>query len=105
AQSHCGVDSTTPGFYLVRRRLEQSVPTGSHGTRFNWTVGPGLEPEAFPDTPAVRPVFAPGEALFFYYFNLHRTSWSTGMSGHRHDIECWFFAASLSPAQQIPMLL
>jgi len=105
ALSDCGGDSDTPGIDIVPKRLDHITPTGTHGARFDWTVGPALVPEMYADTPAVRPAFKAGDALFFDHMNLHRTAWSPTMRHNRYAIECWFFAAGMSPLQQIPMLL
>ncbi|HEY9037279.1 MAG TPA: phytanoyl-CoA dioxygenase family protein [Pseudomonadales bacterium] len=105
ALSDCGGDSDTPGIDLIPKRLDHITPTGTHGARFDWTVGPALVPERYPDAPAVRPAFKAGDDLFFDHMNLHRTAWSPTMRHNRYAIECWFFAAGLSPLPQIPMLL
>jgi hypothetical protein len=98
--SHCGVDA--PGIDVVARRIDEIVPTGGEGADFGWSVAPDvLERIARDDV--VRPVFAPGDALFLDNFTLHRTGLSPSMSGVRYAIETWFFAASTPPIHWMPM--
>ena len=104
ALSDCGGDSINPGIDLVPKRLEHIVQTGTDGARFDWTVGPEYVEKNFTDTPWIRPAFKAGDALFFDHMNLHRTAWSPTITGRRYAIECWFFAASVSAENQIPMV-
>lgn len=103
ALNHCGGDSNTPGIDLIPKRLEHIVQMGTDGARFEWTVGPDYVVDHFKETPAVRPEFAPGDAVFFDHFNLHRTAYSATMDSDRYAIECWFFAPSSYPLKQIPL--
>lgn len=105
ALSDCGGDSVNPGIDIVPRRFEDIVQTGTDGARFDWTVGPAYVEQHYSDTPWLRPAFKAGDALFFDHMNLHRTAWSPTITGRRYAIECWFFAASASAENQIPMLL
>ena len=104
ALNRCGGDLDTPGIDLIPKRLETLVKTGTHGARFDWTVGPALVEKEFSDTPPVRPVFEPGDALFFDHFNLHRTAYAPSITRNRYAIESWFFAAGLNSAKQIPLI-
>ena len=104
ALSDCGGDSSNPGIDVVPRYFDHIVPTGTDGARFDWTVGPAYVERHFQDTPWQRPAFKAGDALFFDHMNLHRTSWAPHITGRRYAIECWFFAASVSAANQIPMV-
>ncbi|HNE26906.1 MAG TPA: phytanoyl-CoA dioxygenase family protein [Pseudomonadales bacterium] len=105
ALTDCGGDSINPGIDIVPRRFDNIVQTGTDGARFDWTVGPAYVEKNFSDTPWLRPAFKAGDALFFDHMNLHRTAWSPSITGRRYAIECWFFAASASAHNQIPMLL
>jgi hypothetical protein len=105
ALTDCGGDSINPGIDIVPRRFDNIVQTGTDGARFDWTVGPAYVEKNFSDTPWLRPAFKAGDALFFDHMNLHRTAWSPSITGRRYAIECWFFAASASAQNQIPMLL
>ena len=99
----CGGNTDTPGIELVPKRLDHIVHTGSHGARFEWVVGPEAIAEFFPDLKPVRPLFEAGDAVFFDHFNLHRTSWAPHHRNARYAIECWFFAPSAYPKEQIAL--
>ena len=101
--SHCGVDAS--GLELLPRRLSEVLPTGSHGANFDWSVGPGMVGLASEGTATVSPVFAPGDAMLFDHFFLHRTGIPAGIMKDRYAIESWFFAPSAYPAQQVPLWL
>jgi len=103
ALNHCGGDTDTPGIELIPKRLDHIVHTGSHGARFEWVVGPEAIAEFFPDLKPVRPLFEAGDAVFFDHFNLHRTSWAPHHRHARYAIECWFFAPSSYPKEQIAL--
>lgn len=100
----CGGDTDTPGIELIPKRLNHIVKTGTHGARFEWVVGPQAIPELFADTPPVCPLFEQGDAVFFDHYNLHRTSYGSHIHQPRYAIECWFFAQSAYPQEQIPLL-
>jgi hypothetical protein len=104
ALSDCGGDSINPGIDIVPNHFDHIVQTGTEGARFDWTVGPAYVEKNFTDTPWVRPAFKAGDALFFDHMNLHRTAWAPTITGRRYAIECWFFAASVNAANQIPMV-
>lgn len=91
ALSECGVDA--PGIDIVGRRLDDIVPTGTHGARMSWTVSPTVVDEVAQGTIA-RPGFSPGDVLLFDHLNLHRTAVDPGMVRDRHAIEAWFLAPS-----------
>ena len=44
-----------------------------------------------------RPVFAPGDAIFFDHMNLHRTGSRPEMTEPRFAVESWFFGPSAFP--------
>lgn len=104
ALNRCGGDTDTPGIELVPKRLNEIIKTGTHGAGYDWVVSPQLVNEQFRDTPPVRPLFEAGDAIFFDHFNLHRTSWGTHITQRRYAIECWFFALSSYPKEQIPII-
>jgi hypothetical protein len=54
--------------------------------------------------PVLRPAFEPGDALLFDEPFLHRTAVSPGMTRERYAIETWFFAPSVYPGKQIPLV-
>jgi hypothetical protein len=113
ALSHCGDDA--PGLDVVARRLTELVQTGD-GAFADWATGPDAAADAAAGA-LVRPIFEPGDALFFDQLNLHRTAIDPGMPHDRYAIETWFFSPSTyegmttdvgdgaSPRDQIPILL
>ena len=98
ALSDCGEDAAS--LDVVGRRLDAIVPTGTDGARFDWSVGPAKVEELAPGA-VVRPVFAPGDALLFDHFMLHRTGVHDGMTRDRYAVEAWFAAPSSYPADQV----
>jgi len=94
--SHCG--DTAPGLDLVPRRLDEIVEAG---------VGPdGLAAITVPheraeelagDLGIARPIFEPGDGIFFDHMNLHRTASEPQMTGTRYAVESWFFGPSAFP--------
>jgi hypothetical protein len=101
--SHCGEDAS--GLEVLPRRLPEVLPTGSHGANFDWSVGPGMVEQAAAGLATVSPRFAPGDALLFDHFFLHRTGIPAGIAKDRYAIESWFFSPSAYPAQQVPLWL
>lgn len=104
ALSHCGGGHDSCGLDLIPKRLNHIVPTGTEKAIFSWAVSQQYVKREFSDTPPACPAFAPGDALLFDHFNLHRTSYSPTMQQHRYAIECWFFASSRYGEKQLPML-
>jgi len=104
ALNRCGGDTNTPGIDLIPKRLNTIIKTGTHGAGYDWVVSPQLVKEQFRDTPPVRPLFEQGDAIFFDHFNLHRTSYASNLTQQRYAIECWFFAQSAYPQEQIPLI-
>ncbi|WP_169843998.1 phytanoyl-CoA dioxygenase family protein [Halioglobus japonicus] len=100
----CGEGAEAPGIDIVADNSRKIYPTGTHNAPFDWTVGQGLVDEIAGHYPVQRPRFAPGDAVFFDHFNLHRTGFGTVDKHHRYAVESWFFAASLAPEAQQPLL-
>jgi hypothetical protein len=98
--SHCG--DVAPGLDIVPARLDGIVETGTHGATFPWAVGHGVV-EQLP-IPVARPVFEPGDVLIFDDLFLHRTAVDPAMTNERYAIETWFFAPSVYPSGQIPLV-
>lgn len=105
ALSDCGEGASAPGIDIVADNTRKIYPTGTHGSPLEWTVGQGLVDELGEKFPVQRPRFAPGDAVFFDHFNLHRTGFGLQDSDYRYAVETWFFAASKAPAKQQPLLL
>lgn len=102
ALSHCGRDA--PGLDIVPARLDGIVETGTEGATFSWSVGPGVVERVSVETPVARPVFEPGDVLFFDDLFLHRTAIDPTMTHERYAIESWFFAPSAYPEQYVPLV-
>jgi hypothetical protein len=104
ALSPCGDDA--PGLDVVGRRIPYVVQTGSHGSLFDWSVGPGMVDLLVEGgAPIVSPRFAAGDAMLFDQLNLHRTGVRPGMTKCRWAIESWFFTPSAYPVEQVPLLI
>jgi hypothetical protein len=103
ALSHCGDDA--PGLDIVPRRLDHIVETGTPGSIFDWSASPAMVERAAEGTPVCRPIFEPGDALLFDHMFMHRTAASAEMTRDRYGVEMWFFAPSMYPPSQIPLLV
>jgi hypothetical protein len=103
ALSHCGDDA--PGLDILPRRLDYIVETGTEGAAFDWSASPGMVEQAAEGTPICRPIFEAGDALMFDHTFMHRTAASPQMTKDRHGVEMWFFAPSLYPSTQIPLVV
>jgi hypothetical protein len=101
--SHCGRDA--PGLDIVPARLDRIVETGTDGAKFSWSVGPGVVERVSKDAPVDRPVFEPGDVLFFDDLFLHRTAIDPAMKRERYAIESWFFAPSAYPEKYLPLMV
>jgi hypothetical protein len=102
ALSPCGVDASA--LDIVPRRLDLQ-PTGSHGAIFPWAVGHMLAEEMAGPAGIYSPTFEPGDALLFDHLLLHRTSLPPGRTKDRWAIECWMFAPSAYPAEQVALAI
>jgi len=105
ALSDCGGAAPAPGIDLVIDGSRELHPTGTDGAWFDWTVGPERVARVASSCGISQPRFAPGDALFFDHFNLHRTAFETHHTTVRYAIESWFFAASTAPMKQQPLAL
>jgi len=97
--SRCG--DAAPGLDLVPRRLDEIVvghveilDVAATRAKVEAAAGPaGIE----------RPVFEPGDALFFDEMFLHQTGADPSMPHPRFAVESWFFGASAFPADYAPV--
>jgi hypothetical protein len=99
--SRCG--DVAPGLDLVPRRLDHLVATQTDDALLDMQVSQRKAEEAAGDTPIVRPIFEPGDALFFDEMFLHQTASDPSMPDPRYAIENWFFGASSFPADYAPV--
>ena len=99
--SRCG--DVAPGLDLVPRRLEDIV---ADGDRRGDARDPGLPGEGRGGrrrAGIVRPIFEPGDALFFDELFLHQTASDPSMPNPRYAIESWFFGGSAFPGDYAPL--
>jgi hypothetical protein len=99
--SRCGDES--PGLDIVPRRLDDIVSTTTDEAVLDIQVSQAKAEEAAGDTPIVRPIFEPGDALFFDDLFLHKTGSDPSMPKPRFAIESWFFGGSAFPAEYGPL--
>ena len=76
ALSRCGDEA--PGLDIVPRRLDGFVDHADRRGVLSYQVSQRKAEEAAGDTPIVRPVFEPGDALFFDELFLHQTGVGPG---------------------------
>ena len=103
ALSRCG--DVAPGLDIVPRRLEEFAPTGTDEAVLSYQVSQTKAETAAGDAAIVRPVFEPGDALFFDEKCLHQTASDPSMPNPRFAIENWFFGGSAFPAAFAPLSL
>ncbi len=99
--SRCG--DLAPGLDLVPRRLDGLVVSGTEGAPLDWAVSESCALEAAGDRAVVRPVFEPGDAVFFDELNLHKTASDPSMPNRRFAVENWFFGSSGFPEEYVPI--
>jgi hypothetical protein len=99
--SRCGDEA--PGLDLVPRRLDHLVTTETDDAVLAYQVSTAQAQQAAGDKPIIRPVFEPGDALFFDEMFLHQTASEPSMPNNRYAIESWFFGASAFPGEYGPL--
>jgi hypothetical protein len=99
--SRCG--DVAPGLDIVPRRLDEIVTTQTDEAMLEIQVSQRMAEEAAGDRPIMRPIFEPGDALFFDELFLHQTASDPSMPNPRFAIENWFFGASSFPADYAPV--
>jgi hypothetical protein len=97
--SRCGDEA--PGLDIVPRRVEEIVI--EHDAMLDRAETARRAREAAGDVPIVRPIFEPGDALFFDELFLHQTACDPSMPNPRFAVESWFFGASAFPADYAPV--
>jgi hypothetical protein len=98
--SHCG--DVAPGLDILPRRVEEVVI--DHDVMLDVELTRRKAEEAAGETLILRPIFEPGDALFFDELFLHQTaSDPSTMTKHRFAIESWFFGGSAFPADYAPL--
>ncbi|MGI9184456.1 MAG: hypothetical protein DLM59_17845 [Pseudonocardiales bacterium] len=99
--SRCG--DVSPGLDIVPRRLDQFVSTGTDEAMLDYQVSQKAAEAAAGDRPIVRPIFEPGDAVFFDDLCLHKTGSDPSMPNPRYAIENWFFGGSAFPGEYAPI--
>jgi hypothetical protein len=99
--SRCGDEA--PGLDLVPRRLDKIVIEYEEMLFVDLTRERAAEAAAAGGVEIVRPVFEPGDALFFDEMFLHQTGSDPSMPNPRFAIESWFFGAHGFPADYAPL--
>jgi hypothetical protein len=99
--SRCG--DQAPGLDIVPRRLDHHVTTQTDEAWLDHMVSQRMAEQAAGDTPILRPIFEPGDALLFDELFLHKTASESGMLKPRFAIENWFFGPSAFPATYAPL--
>jgi hypothetical protein len=99
--SRCGDES--PGLDIVPKRLEHYVATNTEEAALDYTISHAKAQAAAGDTPILRPIFEPGDALFFDELFLHQTGSDPSMRKPRYAVENWFFGGSGFPQEYAPI--
>lgn len=101
--SLCRCGDESPGLDLVPRRLNELVSAGTDGAILDYAVSDGNAEQAAGKTGIVRPIFEPGDAVFFDELCLHQTGSDPEMPNARYAIESWFFGGSAFPGEYSPV--
>jgi hypothetical protein len=99
--SRCG--DQAPGLDIVPRRLDGLVNTQTDEAMLDFQASQRTAEEAAGDKSILRPIFEPGDALFFDELFLHKTAAEPTMPNTRYAIENWFFAGTGFPAEYAPI--
>jgi Phytanoyl-CoA dioxygenase (PhyH) len=97
--SRCGDEA--PGLDIVPRRMEEIVI--AHDAMLDIELTRQRAREAAEGTGILRPIFEPGDALFFDEMFLHQTGSDPAMPNPRFAVESWFFGASAFPSDYAPI--
>jgi len=101
ALSRCG--DVAPGLDLVPRRLDHLVASQTDEAILDFQVSQAKAEEAAGDKAILRPIFEPGDALFFDEMFLHQTASDPSMPNPRFALESWFFGSSAFPVDYAPV--
>lgn len=99
--SRCGDEA--PGLDIVPRRLDYLVTQQTEEAVLSIQVSQKMAEDAAGDRKIIRPIFEPGDALFFDDLFLHQTGSDPSMPKPRYAIENWFFGASGFPVEYGPI--
>lgn len=99
--SRCGDES--PGLDIVPKRLDEFVATETDDAMIPNQISGRQAELAAGDAGVLRPIFEPGDALFFDEMFLHQTGSDPSMPKPRFAIESWFFGGSAFPQDYAPV--
>jgi hypothetical protein len=99
--SHCGDEA--PGLDIVPKRIDDFVTTLTDEALLDYMISQRMAEEAAGETGILRPIFEPGDALFFDDVFLHKTGSDPAMPNPRYAIENWFFGGSGFPHEYAPI--
>jgi hypothetical protein len=100
--SHCG--DVAPGLALIPRRIDHILPTGTPGATHDWSVSSTVVDEAAGEASILRPIFEPGDLIFFDDLFVHATWVEPEMPDRRFAIETWFFSPARIPQGHAPLV-
>lgn len=103
ALTACGRDA--PGLQMVPHRLHEVVGAGAGNAAFSWSIETELIDRLTDGKGPAWLEFEAGDVIFFDELNLHSTATRPGMTKSRAAVEAWFFAASHSPLDRVPLLV
>jgi hypothetical protein len=103
--SRCG--DVAPGLDLLPKRLDHYLATATEEAKLDYTISQTKvdQAAAAAGTRILRPIFEPGDALFFDELFLHQTGSDPSMGKPRYAIENWFFGGSAFPSEYAPLAL
>jgi hypothetical protein len=101
--SRCG--DVAPGLDLLPKRLAQYLATATEEAVLDYTISQLKvdQAAAAAGTSVIRPIFEPGDALFFDELFLHQTGSDPSMRKPRYAIENWFFGGSAFASEYAPI--
>jgi hypothetical protein len=99
--SRCGDEA--PGLDILPKRLDHFLTAQTDEAMLDFQVSQRMVEDAAGDTPVIRPIFEPGDALFFDDMFLHQTGSDPSMPKPRYAIENWFFGGSAFPGDYAPI--
>jgi hypothetical protein len=102
ALSRCGDEA--PGLDIVPRRIDNYLATATDEAILDYTISQAKVDETAGETPVIRPIFEPGDALLFDELFLHKTGSDPEMPKPRYAVENWFFGGSGFPDEYAPIV-
>ena len=102
ALSDCGDGREAPGIAIVPRRLARSLR--GEVDKGDIILTPDQFAEASEGISAIRPTFAPGDALLFDELLAHANGGGQpGLTRPRYAVEAWTFAPTALPTRYLPI--